>query len=147
VKGKQPPNPIDKHVGNRVRMRRMIIGMSQEKLGFTVDLTFQQIQKYEKGMNRISASRLHQFSIALGVPIAFFFEGTPSGEPVGGQGRQLPPPDLAAQFFSLPYAGELAKSYVVIAHNADRRVVADVALAIAGRSVAKVTNIKAASAQ
>ncbi len=71
------PNPIDKHVGARVRMRRMLIGMSQEKLGEALGLTFQQVQKYEKGANRISASRLQQISEALNTPLAYFFKGAP----------------------------------------------------------------------
>ena len=74
------PNPIDKHVGARVRMRRMLIGMSQEKLGEALGLTFQQIQKYEKGANRISASRLQQISEALSTPLAYFFKGAPVSE-------------------------------------------------------------------
>ncbi len=68
------PNPIDVHVGNRVRMRRMLIGMSQEKLGERLGLTFQQVQKYEKGSNRVSASRLYQMAQILGVSVQFFFE-------------------------------------------------------------------------
>lgn len=71
-------DPIDIHVGNRVRMRRMMLNMSQEKLGETCKISFQQIQKYEKGTNRISASRLHHFATVLKVPVAFFFEGLPS---------------------------------------------------------------------
>ena len=74
---KKTPNPIDVHVGNRVRMRRMLVGMSQEKLGQRLGLTFQQIQKYEKGANRISASRLFQMAQILGVPVQFFFEDLP----------------------------------------------------------------------
>src|SRR5437879_1372375 len=74
---KKAPNPIDKHVGSRVRMRRMMLGMSQEKLGDALALTFQQVQKYEKGTNRIGASRLQQISHILQVPVAFFFEGAP----------------------------------------------------------------------
>src|SRR5262249_31117112 len=74
---KKAPNPIDKHVGSRVRMRRMMLGMSQEKLGDALTLTFQQVQKYEKGTNRIGASRLQQISHILQVPVAFFFEGAP----------------------------------------------------------------------
>src|ERR1700704_5141688 len=76
---KKAPNPIDKHVGSRVRMRRMMLAMSQEKLGDALDLTFQQVQKYEKGTNRIGASRLQQISHILQVPVAFFFEGVPAG--------------------------------------------------------------------
>src|SRR5947209_20461561 len=76
---KKSPNPIDKHVGSRVCMRRMMLAMSQEKLGKALGLTFQQVQKYEKGTNRIGASRLQQISQILQVPVEFFFEGSPSG--------------------------------------------------------------------
>lgn len=72
------PNPMDIHVGSRVRLRRMVIGMSQEKLGEKMGLTFQQIQKYEKGTNRIGASRLHQLSMIMDVPVGFFFEDAPA---------------------------------------------------------------------
>ena len=72
---KKVPNPIDRHVGSRVRMRRMLAGVSQERLGEALGLTFQQVQKYEKGTNRISASRLQQIAKMLGVPVAFFFDG------------------------------------------------------------------------
>jgi len=69
--GKKAPNPTDQHVGSRVRMRRMMLAMSQEKLGDALGLTFQQVQKYEKGANRIGASRLQQISHILQVPVAF----------------------------------------------------------------------------
>lgn len=72
------PNPMDVHVGSRVRLRRMVIGMSQEKLGERMGLTFQQIQKYEKGTNRIGASRLFQLSQIMDVPVQFFFEDAPA---------------------------------------------------------------------
>ncbi len=71
---KKSPNPIDQHVGRRVRMRRMMLSLSQEKLGDAIGLTFQQVQKYEKGSNRISASRLQQIALVLQVPPEFFFE-------------------------------------------------------------------------
>ncbi|MBT6609544.1 MAG: helix-turn-helix transcriptional regulator [Rhodospirillaceae bacterium] len=80
-KKRLPPgvaNPIDIHVGNRVRLRRTLLGLSQEKLGDEVGLTFQQIQKYERGANRIGASRLFQFSRILDVSISYFFEELPS---------------------------------------------------------------------
>ncbi len=73
--GEFGPRPVDVHVGGRVKARRKLIGMSQKELGKRVGLTFQQIQKYEKGMNRIGASRLWQFSLILGQPISWFFEG------------------------------------------------------------------------
>jgi transcriptional regulator with XRE-family HTH domain len=80
---KRHANPIDVHVGNRVRMRRMLIGMSQEKLGDQLGLTFQQVQKYEKGSNRVSASRLFQMAQILGVTVQFFYDDMPGS--VSGQ--------------------------------------------------------------
>ena len=74
MSSKKAPNPIDVHVGSRVRLRRMMLGMSQEKLGESLGITFQQIQKYEKGTNRIGASRLQHIATILKVPVAFFFE-------------------------------------------------------------------------
>jgi transcriptional regulator with XRE-family HTH domain len=72
------PNPIDRHVGSRVRLRRMMLNMSQTKLGDELGLTFQQVQKYEKGKNRISASKLLQSAHILQVPVTYFFEGVSS---------------------------------------------------------------------
>ena len=72
------PNPIDRHVGARVRMRRLMVGLSQSKLAESLGVTFQQVQKYEKGANRIGASRLQQLARVLEVPPSFFFEGAPS---------------------------------------------------------------------
>lgn len=73
------PNPVDVHVGSRIRLRRMMIGMSQERLGERLGLTFQQVQKYEKGANRVGASRLFAISNILDVPVEFFFADMPSG--------------------------------------------------------------------
>ncbi len=75
ARGDGIPNPVDVHVGERLRARRALLGMTQEKLAEAVSLTFQQIQKYERGTNRVSASRLWQFSKVLKVSIAYFFEG------------------------------------------------------------------------
>ena len=72
---KKGPHPVDVYVGSRVRMRRMLVGMSQDKLGESLGLTFQQVQKYEKGANRIGASRLYQIGKILNVPVAYFYEG------------------------------------------------------------------------
>src|SRR6202051_4413622 len=94
---KKAPNPIDKHVGSRVRMRRMMLTMSQEKLGTALGLTFQQVQKYEKGTNRIGASRLQQMSQILQVPVSFFCEGAPG--PPG-------PPDGVAEAPSPAYVSD-----------------------------------------
>jgi transcriptional regulator with XRE-family HTH domain len=82
-------DPVDVHVGSRVRMRRTLLGLSQEKLGEALGLTFQQVQKYERGANRIGASRLHQISRILDVPVTFFFEEMPTalraGDSAGAQ--------------------------------------------------------------
>ena len=78
------PQPVDRHVGSRVRMRRMMVGMSQEKLGEACGITFQQVQKYEKGTNRMGASRLHQIARVLDVPIEFFYEGASSDQGSNG---------------------------------------------------------------
>jgi transcriptional regulator with XRE-family HTH domain len=73
------PKPVDSHVGSRIRLRRTLLGMSQERLGEALGLTFQQVQKYERGLNRVGASRLFDLSRALDVPISFFFDGMPDG--------------------------------------------------------------------
>lgn len=96
------PNPIDIHVGKRVRLRRTLLGMSQEKLGEALGLTFQQVQKYERGTNRIGSSRLYNLSQILGVPVSFFFDelhpdvadsGAPRGD--GNISRSVEPDQLA----------------------------------------------------
>ena len=87
---KKAPNPIDKHVGRRVRMRRKMLAMGQTQLAEALGLTYQQVQKYEDGTNRIGAGRLQQISDILQVPVAFFFEGAPNAsEPHGSNGRAL----------------------------------------------------------
>src|SRR5678815_3641512 len=97
---KKAPNPIDKHVGSRVRMRRMMLAMSQEKLGDALGLTFQQVQKYEKGTNRIGASRLQQISHILQVPVAFFLEGAPTLQGQDGPGPAAPSPAYVSDFLA-----------------------------------------------
>lgn len=95
---KKTPNPIDVHVGKRVRTRRMLIGLSQEKLGDALGVTFQQVQKYEKGSNRISASRLQGIARLLDVPVAYFFEDAPVGMPMAPEawrGRRQMVPDCS----------------------------------------------------
>ncbi|GAN79301.1 helix-turn-helix domain-containing protein [Acidocella aminolytica] len=81
------PSPIDIHVGSRIRLRRTLLGMSQERLGDALGLTFQQVQKYERGMNRVGASRLFDISRVLDVPISYFFDDMPEGmseSPISG---------------------------------------------------------------
>lgn len=81
------PSPIDVHVGSRIRLRRTLLGMSQERLGEALGLTFQQVQKYERGVNRVGASRLFDLSRVLDVPISFFFDDMPDAI-TGGSGAQ-----------------------------------------------------------
>jgi transcriptional regulator with XRE-family HTH domain len=84
------PNPIDKHVGSRLRMRRVMLGLTQEKLAAAFGLTFQQVQKYEKGMNRMGSSRLQHAAQILDVSVPFFFEGAPGGHKLGETLRRRP---------------------------------------------------------
>jgi transcriptional regulator with XRE-family HTH domain len=130
---KKTPNPIDKHVGSRVRMRRMMVGMSQEKLGDALGLTFQQVQKYEKGTNRIGASRLQQISHILQVPVAFFFEGAPN-VPGGADGglNGAPSPAYVADFLATSDGLALTKSFMRINDVKLRRRIVDLVEQIAG---------------
>lgn len=82
-KTKGVANSIDAHVGNRLRVRRSLLGLSQEKLAEAIGLTFQQVQKYERGMNRISAGKLYEFARILSVPVSYFFDQLPAGEGAG----------------------------------------------------------------
>src|SRR6202046_4679242 len=111
---KKAPNPIDKHVGSRVRMRRMMLGMSQEKLGNNLGLTFQQVQKYEKGTNRIGASRLQQISNILQVPVAFFFEGAPTLHPQRGTVQDAPSPAYVSDFLATSDGLALTRAFMRI---------------------------------
>jgi transcriptional regulator with XRE-family HTH domain len=96
------PNPTDKYVGNRVRMRRLMLGMSQGALANQLGLTFQQAQKYEKGTNRISASRLQEMSYILQVPVPFFFEGAPQIASRVGKDAAAPWPPTSLTFSQTP---------------------------------------------
>lgn len=129
---KKAPNPTDKHVGSRVRMRRMMLSMSQEKLGDALGLTFQQVQKYEKGTNRIGASRLQQISAILQVPVSFFFEGAPSvGLPVQGM-SEAPSPSYISDFLATSDGLALTKSFMRIKDAKLRRRIVDLVEQIAG---------------
>ena len=130
------PNPIDKHVGSRVRMRRMMLGMSQEKLGDALGLTFQQVQKYEKGSNRIGASRLQQISLILQVSVSFFFEGAPA--PPGKQNEfgEAPSPEYVTDFLATSDGLALVKAFVRIPNAKLRRRVVDLVIEMAGEDPA-----------
>jgi transcriptional regulator with XRE-family HTH domain len=122
---KKTPNPIDKHVGSRVRMRRMMLSMSQEKLGDALGLTFQQVQKYEKGTNRIGASRLQQISNILSVPISFFFEGAPHGGGPSGGMSEAPSPAYVSDFLATSDGLALTKAFMRIKNAKLRRRIVD----------------------
>ncbi|HEX2725630.1 MAG TPA: helix-turn-helix domain-containing protein [Beijerinckiaceae bacterium] len=122
---KKAPNPIDKHVGSRVRMRRMLVGMSQEKLGEALGLTFQQVQKYEKGTNRIGASRLHHIASILGVPIDFLYQGAPRMEAsASGAADEQASADLS-EFLSSSDGVELMRGFLAIKDAKVRRRVVE----------------------
>lgn len=129
---KKQPNPIDIHVGSRVRLRRMMLGMSQEKLGESLGITFQQIQKYEKGTNRIGASRLQHIATVLSVPVSFFFEdapGTPAEAAGFAEGR---PAHYVVDFLSSSEGIQLNKAFVRIKDAKLRRRIIDLVKAAAG---------------
>jgi transcriptional regulator with XRE-family HTH domain len=123
---KKTPNPIDKHVGARVRMRRMMIGMSQEKLGEKLGITFQQIQKYEKGTNRVGASRLQQIAHSLSVPPSFFFEGAPVPDSGNSGGFSEPSsPAYVSDFLATSDGLALTKAFMKIKDPKVRRRIVD----------------------
>lgn len=133
----EKPSPIDVHVGARVRLRRTLLGMSQEKLGEAIGLTFQQIQKYERGANRIGASRLYDLSRVLDVPVAFFFDDI---APVAGEGSLV---DALAEAPAAGYESdamvrretlELVRAYYRIRDPQLRRRLFDLTKAIANAS-------------
>jgi transcriptional regulator with XRE-family HTH domain len=130
---KKAPNPIDKHVGSRVRMRRMMLSMSQEKLGDALGLTFQQVQKYEKGTNRIGASRVQAISNILQVPVSFFFEGAPKlpGDTSAGF-QQAPSPAYVSDFLATSDGLSLTKAFMRIKNSKLRRRIVELVEGIAG---------------
>lgn len=133
------PNPVDIHVGSRVRLRRTLLGLSQEKLGEAVGLTFQQIQKYERGANRIGASRLYHLSRVLDVPVSFFFEEMPP-EVAGKGGRASTglSERIQEEFSADPLAKretlELVRAYYRIKEPRVRRRLFDLAKSLAAAS-------------
>ena len=129
---KKAPNPTDQYVGSRVRMRRKMLGMSQAKLGAALGLTFQQVQKYEKGANRIGASRLQQISRILQVPVSFFFEGAPGDGGAHGDGfAEAPSPAYVSDFLATSDGLALTKAFVRIKNAKLRRRIVDLVEQIA----------------
>ncbi|GHF29261.1 hypothetical protein GCM10017044_25640 [Kordiimonas sediminis] len=113
------PDPIDVHVGSRVRARRKMLGLSQTQLGKELGVTFQQVQKYERGSNRIGSSRLFRMSSALGVPVAYFFEGAETRLP----GYNPMPEGLEGDAFERQETQELVEAYYRIADPRVRKKV------------------------
>ena len=129
----ETPNPIDVRVGARLRLRRNMLGLSQEKLGEMIGLTFQQVQKYERGANRIGASRLHELSRVLDVPMAFFFDDT---DPVRAPAMGVTKSQSEASEVDLlgkPEASELVRAYLAIEDTAIRQRFHDLVDALASK--------------
>ena len=130
---KKSPNPIDIHVGSRVRLRRMMLGMSQEKLGEHLGITFQQVQKYEKGTNRIGASRLQAIARILSIPVSFLFEDAPGVAPVAGDQRfDADATSYVVDFLSSSEGLSLNRAFVRIKDPKQRRKVVELVKAMAG---------------
>jgi transcriptional regulator with XRE-family HTH domain len=132
---KKIPNPVDKHVGSRVRMRRIMLNMSQEKLGDALTLSFQQVQKYEKGTNRIGASRLQHIAHILQVNPSFFFDGAP--EQTRASDAAALTPDFVSDFVATPEGLALIKAFSRLPHDnrMRRRIVALVEQLAGGKAV------------
>jgi transcriptional regulator with XRE-family HTH domain len=122
-------SPIDKHVGSRVRMRRLMLDFSQTRLGDGLGITFQQVQKYEKGANRISASRLQQIADILNVPVPFFFEGTPDNEAKGSTEF----PEYVNSFLATADGIALVRAFTLIKKPKLRRCIVDMVINLAKR--------------
>ncbi|MEJ6781809.1 helix-turn-helix domain-containing protein [Aminobacter sp. Piv2-1] len=129
---KKKPNPTDVHVGGRIRLRRNMLGMSQEKLGESLGITFQQIQKYEKGTNRVGASRLQAIASILSVPVAFFFEDAPGQEGTEHRGlAEDASTSFVVDFLSSAEGLQLNRAFARISNPKVRRKVIELAKVLA----------------
>ena len=128
------PNPIDVHVGGKLRTCRTLLGLSQEKLGEAVGITFQQLQKYERGANRISASRLFNLAQVLGVPVAYFFEDMPANQPNEQPPEETVEVDEEGEFMALSRREtlELVRAYYRIGEGQVRRRAFELIKALGG---------------
>ncbi|OJU70613.1 MAG: transcriptional regulator [Rhizobiales bacterium 63-7] len=135
IENKKKPNPIDIHVGSRIRLRRTMLGMSQEKLGESLGITFQQIQKYEKGTNRVGASRLQNIASILNVPVSFFFEDAP-GEHQTEQGgfAEANSSSYVVDFLSSSEGLQLNRAFVKTSDPKIRRKLIDLVKSLADES-------------
>jgi transcriptional regulator with XRE-family HTH domain len=135
------PNPIDIRVGARLRLRRNMLGLSQEKLGEAIGLTFQQVQKYERGENRIGASRLHELSRVLDVPVSFFFDDTdPVRAPAMGGFAEPPAEAFEADPLRKQETVELVRAYFSIGDAAVRQNFRNIVKALASKDVTAETS-------
>ena len=126
------PNPVDLHVGARIRLRRRMQGVSQEKLADALGLTFQQVQKYERGANRVSASKLYEIAAALKAPVSYFFDGL--ADPTSNQSAEQGPSDeqTVHSFLMTAEGLELAKLFPGLPRGRVRRRFLDLMRALAG---------------
>ena len=132
---KRLANPVDKHVGSRVRMRRKMLGMSQGTLGDGLGITFQQVQKYENGANRIGAGRLQHISHILQVPVPFFFEGAPHLLGQSNGFGEAPSPVYVSEFLATSDGLKLTKAFMQIGEQKLRRCIVDLVEEIAGKDI------------
>jgi transcriptional regulator with XRE-family HTH domain len=135
--GSRQPSPMDIYVGCRVRLRRLFVGMSQEQLGGHLGISFQQVQKYEKGVNRIGASRLFELSQVLQVPVQFFFDENPvssdqQASTHGGSVAERPTENIIVHFLYTREGLELNRAFVRIKDARIRRSVVDHVRSLAG---------------
>lgn len=137
---KSSPDPVDIHVGSRVRLRRTLLGMSQEKLGNALGLTFQQVQKYERGANRIGSSRLYHLSQILDVPISFFFDDMVSVKANGmaEKGKQT----FEIEKLSRRETLELVRAYYKIMDPTVRKKIFEMVKAVGNSALGADTNKK-----
>jgi transcriptional regulator with XRE-family HTH domain len=126
------PNPVDLHVGARIRMRRRMLGVSQERLADALGLTFQQVQKYERGANRVSASKLYEIAASLQTPVAYFFEGLVDPTGAGSDSGQVTHEQSVHAFLMTPEGLELAKAFPRLPRGRVRRRVLELVRALAG---------------
>lgn len=133
IENKKKPNPIDVHVGSRIRLRRNMLGLSQEKLGENLGITFQQIQKYEKGTNRVGASRLQAISAILNVPVSFFFEDAPGSSNQAGFAEDNEA-TYVVDFLNSNEGVQLTRAFTKISDPKVRRKIIDLVKSLAADS-------------
>ncbi|MDR6432717.1 helix-turn-helix domain-containing protein [Brucella pseudogrignonensis] len=131
IENKKKPNPIDVHVGSRIRLRRNMLGLSQEKLGESLGITFQQIQKYEKGTNRVGASRLQAISAILTVPVSFFFEDAPGSSPTQAGFAEDNEATYVVDFLNSNEGVQLTRAFTKISDPKVRRKIIDLVKSLA----------------